>query len=114
MKSRGRGCWRRSTASPVLRTCGCVGLIGLGLIELWLSCCAGVAWGLGASRGASTTTTTAPATGPLRPAQRREAAGGAAAGGQPADLPDAAAAGGGLGAGVGGHRGLRHRARGAE
>jgi hypothetical protein len=36
-------------ASPVLRTCGDVGLIGLGLIEPWLSCCAGVAWGLGAS-----------------------------------------------------------------
>ena len=48
------GIYGSSPASPVLRTCGGVGLIGLGLIETWLSCCAGVAWGLGASRGAST------------------------------------------------------------
>src|SRR5215211_5390246 len=70
-------------ASPVLRTCGGVGLIGLGLIETCLSCCTRVAWGLRASRDASTTTrrTTAPAASPLRPTQRREAAGGAAGGG---------------------------------
>jgi hypothetical protein len=69
-------------ASPVLRTCGCVGLIGLELIEPWLSCCAGVAWGLQASRGASTPTPTSPAARPLRPAQRGEAARGPAGGGR--------------------------------
>src|SRR5512132_341753 len=71
-------------ASPVLRTCGGVGLIGLGLIEPWLSCCAGVAWGLGASRDASTIsrTTIAAAARPLRPAECGEGPGGAAGGGR--------------------------------
>src|SRR5512133_1466269 len=72
------------SASPVLRTCGGVGLIGLGLIEPWLSCCAGVAWGLGASRDASTIsrTTIAAAARPLRPAECGEGPGGAAGGGR--------------------------------
>src|SRR5829696_8377238 len=66
-------------ASPVLRTCEGVGLC---LIETCLSCCPGVAWGLPASPGASTTSrATTAAAPPLRPSQRREGAGGAASGG---------------------------------
>src|SRR5512132_2367338 len=57
---------------------------GLWLIETCSGCCAGVAWRLRASRGASTAarTATAAAARPLRAAQRGEGAGGAAGGGQ--------------------------------
>src|SRR5512132_2017697 len=55
---------------------------GLWLIETCSGCCAGVAWRLRASRGASTAarTATAAAARPLRAAQRGEGAGGAAGG----------------------------------